>query len=200
MTRPLTRIILPLLSAALSGTALSSCGRSGDRPVPKPEGWPRIEMPAAEYTADSYGGVELLFNSRATVESREAKEGGWWIDVTYPGISEAKIYLSLVNTSGAEEMAKALANRHERMELNTAGASTELTQLTSEGGWECELAVTRSSVTTPVQLLAHDGKGRILSGALYLTLPAGTAPDSIAPVVSAVGRDLTETLKHLRAR
>lgn len=108
--------------------------------------------------------------------------------------------MSLSRTSGADELAKAIDNRHERMALNTGGASTELTQLVSDGGWECELALTRSSVTTPVQILAHDSRGRVLSGTLYLSLPAETPADSVAPVVMAVGRDLTETLKHLRSR
>lgn len=158
-------------------------------------------MPEAEFTAIEKEGVELLFNSSATVESREADDrNGWWFDVTYPGIPYARIYMSLSRTSGADELAKAIDNRHERMALNTGGASTELTQLVSDGGWECELALTRSSVTTPVQILAHDSRGRVLSGTLYLSLPAETPVGSVAPVVMAVGRDLTETLKHLRSR
>lgn len=63
----------------------TSCGRRESTPVPKPEGWPRIEMPEAEFTAIEKEGVELLFNSSATVESREADDrNGWWFDVTYP--------------------------------------------------------------------------------------------------------------------
>lgn len=51
-----------------------------------------------------------------------------------------------------------------------------------------------------MQILAHDGERRLVSGALYLNLPPGTSPDSIAPVVKAVNRDLTEAMKHLRSR
>lgn len=192
------------LHAAIAATVIllpAGCGRRETAPVPKPEGWPRIEMPAPEFVSVESGGTELLFNSNAIVESREADRGGGrWFDVTYPGVNGARIYLSLTAVGDPTELEKALANRRERMELNTAGARTEITQLRSEAGWECEIALTRSSVTTPVQLLAHDGRSRMLSGALYLNLPPDTRPDSIAPVVRAVSRDLTEMLKHLRSR
>ena len=84
------------------------------------------------------------------------------------------------------------------MELNTGGAVTELTELTSDGGWEGLLAVTRSSLTTPVQLLAHDGN-KVLSGVLYFNFPADTPADSVAPIVKTVRRDMIHALKHLRS-
>lgn len=204
MTPSRRRPSAPLLHAAIAATLIllpAGCGRRETAPVPKPEGWPRIEMPAPEFTAVESGGTELLFNSDARVESREADGGGGrWFDVTYPGVHGARIYLSLTAVGDTAELEKALSNRRERMELNTAGARTEITQLRSEAGWECVIALTRSSVTTPVQLLAHDGRSRMLSGALYLNLPPDARPDSIAPVVLAISRDLTEMLKHLRSR
>ncbi|MDE6061931.1 MAG: hypothetical protein K2G00_04125, partial [Duncaniella sp.] len=69
--------------------------------------------------------------------------------------------------------------------------------LTSEGGWDGRLAVTRSSLTTPVQMLAHDGR-HVVTGVLYLNFPPATQPDSVAPIVTAVRRDLLHILKHLR--
>lgn len=191
-------IALVLAVAALA--IASSCSRAEEKAYPKPEGWPRIEMPAADYRVCDLGGVELLVNSAAKVETRDSKEGSVWADVSYPGIKEGKIYLSITDTGGAEALAEAVDNRHERMELNSGGALTELTQLRSEGGWTCEIVLTRGSLTTPVQILAHDGERRLVSGALYLNLPPGTSPDSIAPVVKAVNRDLTEAMKHLRSR
>ena len=85
------------------------------------------------------------------------------------------------------------------MELNSGGAMTELTELTSDGGWQCLLAMTRSSLTTPLQILAHDGKN-VISGTLYFNFPPATSPDSISPIVDAVNRDLIHTLKHIRTQ
>ncbi len=187
------------LAIAVAALALvSGCRRAEESVYPKPEGWPRIEMPAADYRIHNLGGVALMVNSAATVETHDSKQGALWADLSYPGVSDGKIYLSLTDTGDPEALGAAVENRHERMELNTGGALTELTELTSEGGWTCEIALTRSSLTTPVQILAHDGERRMLSGALYLNLPAGTSPDSVAPIVRAVNRDLTEALKHLR--
>ncbi|MCM1355944.1 MAG: hypothetical protein NC212_06025 [Staphylococcus sp.] len=191
-TAAVAAVVMVLLSV------LCSCGGGQQSPVPKPEGWPRIEMPAPEFTLHRHDGVELLFNSNATVNARREGEA-MWIDVRYPNAAGGQIFLSLTKADGTDALQAAIDNRHERMALNSGGASTELTELVSEGGWVCELAVTRSSVTTPVQILAYDREGHILSGALYFNLPAGAAADSISPVVRAVGRDLTETLKHLRS-
>ena len=76
---------------------------------------------------------------------------------------------------------------------------TELTELTSDGGWQCLLAMTRSSLTTPLQILAHDGKN-VISGALYFNFSPSTSPDSVSPIVDAVNRDLIHTLKHIRTQ
>lgn len=197
------RIAVCAAACITAGAALMSCTVRDDKTaVPKPEGWPRIEVPAQNYTDRTIGGINLRLNSEATANTETRVDGNQWIDITYPQFRQAKIYLTL-SSATADEMQNVLANRHERMELNTGGALTELTELTSEGEWQCELAMTRNSLTTPLQLLAHDsihanGIGHVLSGALYLDVPPHTAPDSIAPIVRAIKDDMLTLLKHLR--
>ena len=188
-----------LISAILAWGVAASCTRGGDtsNAVPKPEGWPRIEIPQESYTINEINGVELAINSAANVETRENKDGGTWLDITYPTFGNTRLYLTLLTVDGEKELADVIANRSERMELNSGGAVTELTELTSKGGWDGRLAVTRSSLTTPVQMLAHDGR-HVVTGVLYLNFPPATQPDSVAPIVTAVRRDLLHILKHLR--
>ena len=188
-----------LISAILAWGMAASCTRGGDtsNAVPKPEGWPRIEIPQESYTINEINGVELAINSAANVETRENKDGGTWLDIIYPTFGNTRLYLTLLTVDGEKELADVIANRSERMELNSGGAVTELTELTSEGGWDGRLAVTRSSLTTPVQMLAHDGR-HVVAGVLYLNFPPATQPDSVAPIVTAVRRDLLHILKHLR--
>lgn len=200
MTNPIS--IIPRLRIAvcvITATAiwLSSCShRDSNAAVPKPEAWPRIEIPAEQFTDHTFGNACLPLNSAAQV-SEQRKDDGTWIDVTYPTFLNARLYLTLLTTANPEDLKTVLDNRRERMELNTGGAVTELTELTSEGGWDALLAVTRSSMTTPVQFVANDGKN-VLSGVLYLNFPTGTPADSVAPIVKTVRRDMLHALKHLR--
>lgn len=187
---PATTLALTLLTLAVSCTP-----RGGDT-VPKPEGWPRIEVPAEHYTDHRFQSVSLQLNSSAAVSARD-KDGATWIDISYPSFDGSHIYLTLTPATSLEALAETLDNRRERMELNSGGAVTELTGLTSDGGWECTMTVTRSSLTTPVQIIANDGRN-VLSGALYLNFAPGTPADSVSPIVSTVRRDLIHALKHVR--
>lgn len=196
----LIRTAKPLILAALiTGMAASGCSHGGNRSdaVPKPEGWPRIETPEETYTLTDIDGIGLALNSAATVVTSKKEDGGTWLDITYPTFGNSRLYLTLLTADDGEELENILANRAERMELNTGRAVTELTELVSEGGWEGRMSVTRSSLTTPVQMLAHDGR-HVVSGVLYLNFPPSTQPDSVAPIVTAVSRDLLHALKHLR--
>lgn len=188
-----------ILAAVLAGAVVASCTHGGDtsNAVPKPEGWPRVEIPAESYTINEIDGIEVAINSAATVDSRKNDDGGTWLDITYPSFGNSRLYLTLLTAADGNELKSILENRSERMELNSGGAITELIELTSDGGWDGRLAVTRSSLTTPVQMLAHDGR-HVVTGALYLNFPPSTQPDSIAPIVTAVSRDLLHTIKHLR--
>lgn len=177
-----------------------SCGNDGarQRPVPKPEAWPRIEVPSAEYSMTAIGPVGFMLNKSAIIDIKK-KESGWWADIRYPHFPDATIYLSVTETTSHDALADAIDNRRERMALNAGGAVTEFTRLTSDGGWAAECALTRSSLTTPVQFLASDGHSLLLSGALYLILPPDAAADSVSPIVNAVNRDVTKALKNLKS-
>lgn len=207
-------IVATILAVVASSLLIVACRHTStaDRPVPKPEGYPRIEIPASLYTLTDISGIALHLNTAAIVSRRPssasessavdslvvptATTSATWLDVTYPTFPGSRIYLTLLPIATPSEMDAALANRIERMQLNTGGNPTELIELTSDGGWQCQMAVTRSSLTTPIQILAR-GDRRLLSGALYLDYPPETQPDSVAPIVDTVRRDLIHALKHL---
>ncbi len=188
-----------MAACGLAGLLLSvgSCGgRGGDASVPRPVAWPRVEIPDSVYGSVDAGGVSLLINESADVNVSPA-EGGTWIDVSYPVFGSPRMYLTLTEC-GPEGLEAVMANRRERESLNLGGQRYELTELSTPGGWSCSMSVARGSMTTPVQILAHDGR-RVLSGALTLSLPDSLASDPavIAPVVDAVERDMLVLLKGL---
>lgn len=191
-SRPAFFIILAIASAIVC-----ACGDSREKAVPKPQAYHRIAVPDSTYTIHAYDGVELPVNSDAIVTDSLRKEGRW-IDITYPQFREAKLFLTLTDTAPAT-LPALIENRTERIRLNTASATTEVTELTSAGGWHGAMFMTRSSVTTPLHILASSPQGdKLLSGALYFSPGTSTTPDSIAPIVSAVARDLLTALKNLR--
>lgn len=184
--------------ALLTLISISSCGSRQDQgSVPKPEAWPRIELPSTDYQTYAIGPAELQFNSSVQVETERKDNKNWWITARYPQYRTVAIYLTL-SDEDTKNISQVIDNRRERMELNAGGATTIVTELTSAGGWHCELTETRTSLTTPIQLLATDST-TVLSGALYLNLPADTSVDSIAPIIGAVRDDMLFLLKNLRS-
>lgn len=194
-TKALGHISCLIISLTAAIAADSCTGAGNDSAVPKPEGWPRIELPGRNHRIHTIGPAGLMFNSDAAVSMQQKDDSSWWITVTYPQFRNAALYLTLSPTD-RQETSSIMDNRRERMELNSGGATTVITELTSAGNWHCELAETRSSLTTPVQLLATDSAS-VLSGAFYLDLPAGSSPDSIAPMIKAVRDDMLFLLKNL---
>ncbi len=195
MMRRLTPLSLPL---ALSLTlALAACQGTDTRTTPLPRAYPRIEMPAAAYETAATDTLPVALSLNAGARAQVApRQGGWWIDVTYPTFREGRLYLSLlpVADGSLEEMT---ANRLERVSLNLGGARAERADITSAGGWEGMMIVSREALSTPVQILAT-GRGYMLTGALHLDLPADTPLDSVSPAIDAIERDMTHLLQELR--
>lgn len=190
--------VMPRLSAisAIAGLLLCACGPRDGRgapPVPKPDAWPRIEI-APEAYGQSIDGFAV--NDSATIEPGDS--AGWYT-LSYPAYGAAtRIYLTMARTAPGG-LADAVANRIERMALNAGGGRSQLTELMSEGGYECRVMTTPAGTVTPVQFLAfRRSGGEIVSGALFIDGAATAEPDSFAPVVRAVERDIIHALKHLK--
>lgn len=189
----------PAILILLIAVSLTACGdRHGtSAPVPRPEAYPRIEMPDSSFTTFRTAGMEMAVNAGAEAESTLRPDGSRWITISYPGGVNTKVYLTLSTATSTDSTAAITANRRERMALNLSGAEGLLTTLTSEGGWDCEMVTSREALSTPVQILARKNN-LILSGSLYMQLSPSTAPDSVAPVIDAIDRDMLTLLKSLR--
>lgn len=174
---------------------LTGCRRE-ERAVPRPVAFPRIEIPAERYVAADSVPMHFEINASASTERREQDETVW-LTITYPGYFPGTAIYCTFTPVTSENVDEVIANRTERMALNSGGADSEMTRLTSQGGLDCSMTVTRAGSATPVQFIAADN-GIVVSGAMYINVDAGFAPDSIAPVVDAVSRDMLHTLKTIR--
>lgn len=167
---------------------ITGCARR-PAPTPRPEAFPRIEI-----YPETYSEVNgLMVNDSARVENGDS-EG--WFDIVYPAYN-ARINCTLTRVETPEGLAAVIDNRLERLERNASGAPGELTELISAGGIGCMIMVTPGALATPVQFLATDSASRVLSGTAVFASP-GVAPDSVAPAVKAIERDVIYMLKNLK--
>ncbi len=178
---------------AACAVALSGCsGGSRQADVPKPDAWPRVTVYPAAYSRSVDG---FAVNDSALIERGDS--AGWYT-LLYPAYGPGtRIYLT-VSAVSPTQLPQAIDNRTERMALNAGGGRSELTELESEGGFACSLLTTRAGTLTPLQFLAYNRWGKMVSGVLFIDGAATAAPDSFAPVVDAIERDIVHSLKHLR--
>lgn len=186
-----------IVGALLALAGAVSCG--GDRAVPRPQAFARIEPYDSLYHALDSVPVYFAVNDSAVPvpDKRKAPDGSRWVTLRYPRYGGARLYLTFTPATPAT-VGEICLNRMERMSLNAGTGTTEVVELTSEGGYVCRLFTTPSGTVTPLQILAVSPR-MVVSGALFLEDAAGqSSPDSLAPIVDAVGRDLLHALKTLR--
>lgn len=174
---------------------LIGCSGGESRSVPLPRAYPRIDIPDSAYRSIDSLPVELAVNAGAVCSIRE-RDGGWWIDISYPGFTKGRFYLSLLYAS-PQNLHLMVDNRTERMALNLGGAWSEQIDLQSTGGWDCRLLVSSEAHAAPVQMIAV-GDGMMLSGGFYTELPSSVPLDSVRPVFDAAKRDMLTMLKNLK--
>lgn len=170
----------------------SSCGNE-PRPVPKPEAFPRIDVCAEEYRTLH----DLNINSCAEIITDSLKsDGAVWITARYPKY-HATLYVTKISHN-REDMAKEISERVRRIELNAGGGKIERTARSIPGGMEQQIFVARRGSAHPVQLLAVDmKKNEIISAATVLDdYSEKTDPDSIAPVIDALKRDMMALIER----
>lgn len=179
----------PLLLCLSLLPALAGCSRR-PAPVPRPQAWPRVEVYPAAYHQER----GLQVNDSAIIEQGAKPE---FFDIVYPAYG-ARINLTETRAGSPGELSEAVANRMERMERNAAGQAGELTSLTSDGGFGAIMLVTPAGLMTPVQFLATDSVRTMISGTAVFTRADALNPDSVAPLVRALERDVIHMLKTLR--
>lgn len=181
------------IAVAAAVGVLTGCKGSpaADLPVPRQYAYPRIQVPEALYRQDTIGSVAVAVNASAVTDSPEAG----WLTATYPGL-DAEIYFTLTPLT-ADNAESLIANRVERLSMNTGGAPTEVVETVNPNAWECTLLVTPSGSPTPVQFLAVEPGKWMLSGSAMIAGATSAPKDSIRPTVDMLRRDITHLLNTL---
>ena len=177
-------------------TLLCGCTQSGEKVVPLPPAYPRIEVYPPEYTP--YGEMAFEANAKAVAELEPRPDSNEWLTLTYPQFG-ATIHLSYHPGLTPEKQREMWLNRQQRMSLNSGGLPSEAVTLTTPAGWKAELMITPQGSPTPVQFVAsgmRHGNPAILTGGATLSITPVSA-DSIAPVVKMLERDIIHALNSL---
>ena len=176
---------------------LASCAGK-DKPVPRRDGYPRVEAYPASYAAADSVPLRFEINTDAKASAKLASEGAVWLNVAYPRYdAEMLCTFTPVDAATVEGV---IDNRTERMSLNLGGAAPTFKEYMSEGGFRATVAIAPSAVSTPVQFIAvEDSCPRwVVTGAIYFRNAAAISKiDSIAPMVAVMERDLTHALQKL---
>ena len=196
------RILLMLPTFAVAAIFIlltGECsGRGEGSAVPRRTAYPRIELYDSTYRQASAAlPLNLMVNDSTTVEIAVHGEAATWIDVIYPRYS-ATLRLTLSRLSG-DSLRHAIDNRHERMALNAGGLRSTVTELAAPGGLSSEIVSTPGAMVTPLQIIATDSTGLLLTGALELT-PSANDAEYYLPIIHGVERDLIHMAKNLTVR
>lgn len=183
-----------IIFAALAATGCS--GGSKHDSTPRPRAYHRIEIPAAHYdTLCLSSGVNIVTNSAALTREKRPDGPSEWIDIVYPTLGDATIYCSVSPVTPAT-VASIIDNRLERMALNSGGYTSDLMEFSTPAGYDCRILVTGAGTATPVQFIGVSEKN-VVSGALMVHVADSFQPDSLAPVVDCVARDVETLLRSL---
>lgn len=185
--------LLPTAMAALAAMMLSSCGSGADRaPVPRPRAYPRVQAPEATFhRADSLP-MGFAVNDRARV-SLGGDDRSRWLTVVYPAYGGAAMHLTFTLSDDPDAVA---ANRLQRITLNAGQAHVTVSDtIVGRGTTAVALFRVDEPSVTPLQMLARRGRLTV-SGALT-GFDATASPDSLAPILDAIERDLLAGLDSI---
>ncbi|MDE6459695.1 MAG: hypothetical protein K2K52_02515 [Paramuribaculum sp.] len=175
-----------ILLGILTVLTLSACGRS-DRSYPRAIAYPRPEIYDSTYRQLIGFPIEFYINSSAQEQAvSETSEASWW-DVRYPAYN-ATLHLSSVALRSGEEEAQ-LHSRIERMVMNCGGAAVSEEEFYStDSAYRVLIFYEPGYTPTPVQFVAL-GNGRLTGGAFSFD-DSSVTPDSVAPLLQSVVRDI----------
>lgn len=181
---------------------LTACGSdSSPDYVPKPKGYPRIDLPAHQYQPlPSVHPYQFEYNRIARIlPDTFARSEPHWIFINYPKF-QASVQLTYkpvrndINRLRAMlEDSYKLAARH-----NIKAYSIEQRTIRLKSGLEASVIDLAGEVPSQVQFVVTDSTTHFLRGALYFN--TATQNDSLQPVIQYIRKDVLHLLNTLTWR
>ena len=180
----------------LALTLVHTCRNEATQPIPRRYAYPRIDTYPANYHAVAGVATRLCVNDSARITTSRTDSGNTWIDVAYPRYN-AIIRYTLVTTADSAKLAGVIANRVERIDIDTAGHNPKV--ITSASTVDSDIItsviLTPEVAVTPIHILATDSSTFLLSGVVEMS--EETDAEERQPIVDALTEDILYTATHL---
>jgi gliding motility-associated lipoprotein GldD len=186
--------------ALLAGT-LAGCGGGTADYVPKPKGYPRLDLPPAAYQSlrepHPYR-FEYSQYARIRPDSFQGAEPHW-IFITYPALG-ASVQLTYKEVrNDPKRLAAFISDAHKLAAKHQIKAySIQDMRLKTPRGYVASLTEIAGEVPSQLQFYTTDSTRHFLRGALYFQ--TATQNDSLAPVIDYVKKDIVHLLNTLEWR
>lgn len=177
---------------------VSSC--SSDAPTPRRYAYPRVDTYPQKYSSIvNSADVNIEVNTAARIVADSVADADtWWITLSYPKY-KANLYITVNKCNSKSQLQDVIANRVQRISLNTGGKDFEQVDLQSEEDFKSKIFTIRGGSMNPVMFISSNQRNCVVSGSLYfLDSNAVSKVDSIAPIIDAVSNDIIHLAKHLR--
>jgi gliding motility-associated lipoprotein GldD len=163
--------------------------------TPKPRGFLRIELPAAQYVAFVPEELPCGFNisTLTTVETPSKDRSSNWLNINYDNL-HAKIYCSYQSVT-PRTFHKCADDCRRLMErsVKNADAITEHVYENVDRRIYGVLFLIEGECASPVQFMLTDSASNFFRGALYHKYSANA--DSLAPVTEYIKEDVIELIQ-----
>jgi len=181
------------LIIAVCGVLLFSCTSS---PVPRPEGYFRIELPDVEYTDGlPMCGPSFKIPVYSFIENvKSTNENSCWFNVRFPKFKARLHCTNILLDDNLESLIKDAQDLVFSHDLKASGISrtrvyNENSSIESRG----VLYLLEGPVATPIQFFLTDSTEHFLRGSLYFDNRPNA--DSTAPVISRLIQDVEHLMK-----
>ncbi|QKZ15556.1 gliding motility lipoprotein GldD [Spirosoma sp. KUDC1026] len=186
----------------LLGLTAAACGGgSSDNYVPKPKGYPRIDLPPQEYKQlEPTHPYTFEYNKAARIlPDSFARSEPDWIFINYPAY-HASVQLTYKPVKNDINRLRAmledsykLASRHQ-----IRATAIEQRKIRLKSGLEASIIDLAGEVPSQVQFVTTDSTKHFLRGALYFN--TATENDSLQPVIDYIRKDIIHMLNTLKWR
>lgn len=189
------RLLLNSLFFALLLAFLQGCAPAENKPVPRREAFPRIVNMDPVYKVPSELPMVFPVNAKAKVSMEKQADGAIWLTIEYP------IYGGLVHCTftpvNPKKLKALISNRAERMMQNIGNCKAFTENFEGSNGSQISVLSASCAPMAAMQFLAVNPRW-VLTGNLSFPGASSASPvDSLAPMVSAISRDLYYALKGL---
>lgn len=179
---------------------LVSCG--GDVPVPKPEAYLRIDLPAQDYEVCDTNILPFKFDysTQSLITLKKNTRSEKWVDIYYP-ILKGVVFLSYKPIHGEASLKAQIDTSYQFLSshFNYSSGVKENQYVDKDNKvYATTYRLEGHNVASTYQFWATDSTKHFLRGALFMN----SAPnnDSLSPILNYIQEDLVHLLESLRWR